>query len=48
MKQYTTSKEFYEFAAVTTFIVMGIVGTMVFYPTTKFSTSLKILTDSFI
>ncbi|MCD4845624.1 MAG: hypothetical protein K8R25_14175 [Methanosarcinales archaeon] len=35
MKRYTTSKEFYEFAAVTTFVVMGIVGTIVFYSTTK-------------
>lgn len=35
MKRYLTSKEFYKFAAVTTFISIGIVGTIIFYPTTE-------------
>nr|QNO42179.1 hypothetical protein EHLBLFLE_00001 [Methanosarcinales archaeon ANME-2c ERB4]QNO42402.1 hypothetical protein LFOPHFOE_00042 [Methanosarcinales archaeon ANME-2c ERB4] len=32
MKRYLTPKEFYKFAAVTTFIAMGVVGIIIFYP----------------
>lgn len=35
MKRYLTPKEFYKFAAVTTFIAMGVVGIIIFYPTTE-------------
>jgi len=33
MKRYFAPREFYKFAAVTTFITIGIVGVIVFYPT---------------
>jgi hypothetical protein len=35
MKRYFTPREIYKFAAVITSINIGIVGTIVFYPTTK-------------
>lgn len=35
MKRYLTPKEFYKFASVTTFIAIGTVGIIIFYPTTE-------------
>lgn len=43
MKRYYTSREFYKYAAVTTLITIGIVGTIVFYPTTKLPTYAALL-----
>ena len=35
MKRYLTLREFYKFAAVTTFIATGVVGIIIFYHTTE-------------
>jgi len=43
MTQYLTPREFYKFAAVTTFITIGIVGIIVFYPTAKLPAYVAIL-----
>lgn len=43
MKRYLTPREFYKFAAVTTFITIGIVGVIVFYPTAKLPAYVAIL-----
>ncbi len=43
MKRYVTPREFYKFAAVTTFITIGIVGIIVFYPTAKLPAYVSIL-----
>lgn len=43
MKRYLTPRKFYKFAAVTTFITIGIVGVIVLYPTAKLPAYVAIL-----